>query len=100
MINGCDPREEHVVDRPCSPRARREHRARAIFLDQLRQMVKISATTIGLPSLRAGASVDIAGLGARLSGRYFVTKTSHTINDAGYLTKFEARREHDPGQAA
>jgi phage protein D len=100
MINVCDPREEQVVDLPVFTEREAENRARAIFLDQLRQMVKISATTIGLPSLRAGASVDIAGLGARLSGRYFVTKTSHTINDAGYLTRFEARREHDPGQAA
>ena len=33
------------------------------------------------------------GLGARFSGTYFVTDSTHTINDSGYITKFNARRE-------
>jgi hypothetical protein len=41
--------------------------------------------------------VRIAGLGVRFSGEYFVTETTHTINDSGYITRFNARRE-DPGR--
>jgi phage protein D len=37
--------------------------------------------------------VRIAGLGARFSGEYFITDTTHTISDAGYITKFNGRRE-------
>jgi phage protein D len=57
-------------------------------------MVKASATTVGLPDLRAGRRVQIAGVGSRFSGTYFVTDTSHTIGDGGYTTRFNARREN------
>ncbi len=38
----------------------------------------------------------IKGLGARFSGTYFLTETTHTIGAGGYTTRFGARRE-DPG---
>jgi hypothetical protein len=37
--------------------------------------------------------VAITGIGARFSGLYFVTATTHTIDDSGYVTEFNARRE-------
>ena len=49
-----------------------------------------------LPELRAGTKVLIGGLGARLSGEYLVTKTTHGFSDRGYTVQFEARREHIP----
>ena len=48
---------------------------------------------VGLPDLRAGRVVTIDGVGARLYGTYFVTKTTHTIDDSGYITTFDCRRE-------
>jgi phage protein D len=56
-------------------------------------MVEANGTTVGLPDLRSGQQIVIRGLGARFSGIYFVIKTTHTINDNGYVTKFTARRE-------
>ncbi|APX11982.1 phage late control D family protein [Tateyamaria omphalii] len=97
MIRNCDPREELVVERPVFTAREAKNMARSILLDQHKQMVKAQGTTIGLPRLRAGLSIQIAGVGSRLSGRYFVTKTTHTINDNGYITKFEARRENIEG---
>ena len=39
-------------------------------------------------------------IGSRLSGKYFVTDTTHTFNASGYITKFGARREDpDTGEA-
>ena len=49
--------------------------------------------TVGLPKLRAGTLVNIQGIGARLSGTYFVTKTTHTLGESGYVTEFDCRRE-------
>ena len=68
-------------------------RAQALLSDKLKQMVEGSGSTVGLPDLRAGQQVLIRGLGARFSGIYFVTKTTHTVNDSGYVTRFTARRE-------
>jgi len=48
---------------------------------------------IRLPDLRAGRKVDIEGLCSHFNGTQFVTKSTHTISDSGYTTKFDARRE-------
>jgi phage protein D len=92
--SGCRPREEVTVNEPQFTPDQAQRRAVALMDEKLKQLVEASGTTVGLPDLRAGQHVRIAGLGARFSGTYFVIKTSHTINDSGYVTKFTARREH------
>jgi uncharacterized protein len=52
-----------------------------------------SGSSIGLPTLRAGQTVTMAGMGARFDGTYRLTKTTHAIGGAGYTTTFEARKE-------
>jgi phage protein D len=95
LLQRCDPREEEVVDKPVfTPREAREL-ARSILRDRQRQIVKASGTTIGLPRLRAGSKIEILGLGARFSGSYFVTETTHSLSDSGYTTRFKARREEE-----
>jgi Bacteriophage probable baseplate hub protein len=100
MVRKCDPHEEYVVDEPVFTEREARDRARALLLDQHKQMVKVSATTVGLPKLRAGSKVEIGNIGSRLSGTYFVTRTEHVINDSGYITKFNARRENEAQGAA
>lgn len=93
LLEECDPREEIVVNEPSFTPAQARERALAILMERFKEMVTASGTCIGLPDLRAGQRVKIAGLGSRFSGTYFVTDTTHTINDQGYITKFNARRE-------
>jgi phage protein D len=88
------PRGESVVDEPVYTPAQARERASAILMDRLKEVVKASGTCIGLPDLRAGQRVQIEGFGPRFSGTYFVTETTHTINDSGYTTRFNARREN------
>lgn len=86
-------RGEVVVDEPQPTQERARRRALNILSDRLKQMVTATGSCIGLPDLRAGQHVRIKGVGSRFSGLYFVTETTHTINDQGYTTKFTARRE-------
>jgi phage protein D len=95
LLQKNDPREEIVVNEPVFTTKQAKDRAFSILSDRQKQMVKASFTTIGLPDLRAGRQVLIKGVGARFSGLYFVTDTTHTIGNNGYLTKFNARREDD-----
>ena len=95
LLKKCDPREEVVVEEAFFSKRQAKDRARAILMDRQKEMVKASATTVGLPDLRAGKMVQIQGLGSRFSGTYFITDTTHTIGNSGYTTKFNARRE-DP----
>jgi phage protein D len=97
LLEKCDPREEVVVDEPVFTKTQARKRAIAILMDRQKEMVKAGGTTVGLPDLRAGKQIIIKGIGARFSGKYFVTETTHTINDSGYITKFKSRREDDGG---
>lgn len=100
MLDTGDPREEVVVDEPVFTPAQARERATAILLECYKGLVKASVTCVGLPGLRAGQRVRIEGVGARFSGSYFITETTHTIGDGGYTTKFSARREDETRQAA
>jgi Bacteriophage probable baseplate hub protein len=92
-LENCDAREERVVDEPVFTQDEADERAMGILLERSKDLVKASGTCVGLPELRAGQRVKIAGLGARFSGEYFITDTTHTISDGGYVTKFNGRRE-------
>ncbi len=96
----CDPREEVVVDRPVFTREQARDLARAILRDRAASVVIAKGTTIGLPELRAGTKILISELGARLSGEYLVTGTEHSLTDAGYTVRFDARREQLAGAGA
>ena len=93
LLNACDPREEIVVDKPVCTEKEAKALAQAILKDRLKEIVKASGTCVGLPDLRAGKKVEIEGLGSRFNGSYFITESTHTISDSGYITKFNARRE-------
>jgi Bacteriophage probable baseplate hub protein len=66
--------------------------AQAMFNQRRRQLVTVSGATAGLPYLRAGQVVELAGIG-RFSGRYYLTETAHTLGDGGYETSFSAEQE-------
>jgi phage protein D len=90
-------RQQQVVDLPVFTAAEAKQRARALLMDRSNQIVKAHGKTVGLPALRAGTLVNIQGVGARLSGTYFVTKSTHTLGDNGYVTEFDCLRQ-DPGK--
>jgi uncharacterized protein len=102
-ING---RQEDISHLPVRTKDEATQRAKQILGDQTRRLITASGGTVGLPDLRAGSLVVIQGFGARrvrgqvvkeqetpFDGQYFITETTHTINDQGYRTQFKARRE-------
>lgn len=93
LLNKCDPREEVVVEKPVHSKEEARKVAIGILKDRHKEMVKASASCVGLPGLVAGSKVEIENLGSRFSGTYYVTSTTHTLGDSGYTTRFEARRE-------
>ena len=97
LLNTCDPHEDQVVSEPVFTDGQALARARDILANRFRDMVTCSATTVGVPDIRAGRNVIITGAGSRFNGNYFVTQTTHSIGESGYTTTFNARRE-DPGQ--
>ncbi len=100
LVDQCDPQVDECVDLPVFSRADARQRAIALMRDNSARILRASGTAIGLPDLRAGTRVRIGNLGARISGDYLVTKTTHTIGEGGYTTKFECRLEDFKGAQA
>jgi uncharacterized protein len=99
-------RSEIVTDKPAHTRKEARDRARAILEDQSKKLITAQVTTVGLPDLRSGCTVEILGFGVTtdaqgnlfgagsdFDGEYFVTESTHTIGNNGYTTDFTARRE-------
>jgi phage protein D len=88
-------REEVVAGEPVYTTGEAKQRAVNVLRDLNRQMVTVTGVTVGLPDLRAGRVVYLSKVDPRIDGRYFVTTTTHVLNDMGYRTTFTARREDD-----
>lgn len=72
------------------PRLKRK--AIAAFLKRVREFMTAEAQVIGLPRLRPGVHVDIVGFRPPFDGYYYVTKTVHSLDAAGYKTQLSLRR--------
>ena len=70
--------------------------ADTIALSQLNQMslayIAGEGRCRGDASLRAGTVIEIADVGTRFSGLYYVTATTHRFQDGDYWTEFSVRR--------
>lgn len=86
-------RQEVIAHKPVASLDEAKTLARQTLENIAKDMVKATASTVGLPDLRAGGIVLVGGVGKRFNGRYFVTSTTHAIGDNGYTTQFECRRE-------
>lgn len=100
LLSCGEPREQKVVDQPVFTRQQAKAKARAILLASYREMVTASVKVMGMPDIRSGQRVSIQGVGSRFGGTYFVTETTHTFDDNGYITEFSARRENECGAGA
>jgi phage protein D len=47
---------------------------------------------LGNPEIRAGNTMEIKGLGKRISGVYYIISTVHSIKKGVYNTSFKVRR--------
>lgn len=68
--------------------------AKSILTEILQGLFEGSGSTIGNPRLRAGDMVEIRGIGKRFSGKYTLSKVTHTISTSGYITQFEVSQRN------
>jgi uncharacterized protein involved in type VI secretion and phage assembly len=63
--------------------------AKAVLEAILEGLLEGYGDCIGIPELRAGEMVQIAGVGKRFGGAYRLRRVTHTIDNSGYRTNFE-----------
>jgi phage protein D len=62
------------------------------LMELANQYTSGTGQVIGMPDLRPDDTVEIVGVGERFSGRYHVTKVTHTLGASGFTTGFEVDR--------
>lgn len=65
--------------------------AKAVLLKASDTLIEGEVKSIGLPQIRTGVNIVLAKVGKRFSDKYYVTETTHTINDSGYFTLFRVK---------
>ncbi len=90
-------KQDRVVDAPVMSEQEAKALAVSLLRERAYEFITGSGRVIGLPDLRPGDNVFLAGLGRRFSGRYFVKKVEHSLGGSGYLTSFEVRKFADGG---
>jgi phage protein D len=86
---GVAERNQTATVDPIPPSEKREAKRRADtrFKRAERDSIKLSARVIGDPTIEAGHVVEIRGIGAWLSGKYYLREVKHTISARGYFTE-------------
>jgi uncharacterized protein len=84
---------EAVVDRPVASAGEASQMAKARFNDLAMEFVTGEGKATGDPGIRAGSVVELAGLGKRFSGLYYVCSSDHRVGAAGYTTDFTVARD-------
>ena len=81
-----------VVDQPIYTQTEAEQIAKAKFNDLSINFITGEGTAIGNTGVNAGDVIELKKLGKRFSGSYYVTSSTHTIDNQGYITKFRVGR--------
>lgn len=69
-----------------------ENIAKARYNLMLKEFITGSGKCTGNPQIRAGKTIEVKGLGDRISGVYYVISTVHSIKKGAYNTSFKVRR--------
>jgi phage protein D len=88
--------EEQVVEDPIENQAEADAKAKGLLARKLQDLVTATGSTVGTPRLRAGKEIAVRGVGARYSGKYLLTETTHKVSSSGYTTDFKARMVGGP----
>lgn len=83
---------KEITDQPVNSVEDAERIANSELEKISENLIRGAAMTLGLTQLRPGICVQLDGLGSWFSGKYYVEKVTHRLDENGYRTSFEGRR--------
>lgn len=66
--------------------------ARRRFRGGERASLKLSAAIVGDPTIQAGTTITVEGIGQKYSGNYYIEEAVHSVGTGGYQTKLTMNR--------
>ena len=82
---------EYEVREPVKTVAEAKQRAKSLLRNFSLNYFKVKIKLIGIPDLKPGITISIAGLGKRFSRDYYVEKVVHSISGQGYESTISVR---------
>ncbi|HEU4406557.1 MAG TPA: contractile injection system protein, VgrG/Pvc8 family [Polyangiaceae bacterium] len=83
----------NVAPTSASSAGRAQREADARFVKAERDAVKLSLQVVGDPTLAAKTVVEVRGISALLSGKYYVREVKHTLGGGGYVCDLTLTRD-------
>jgi phage protein D len=92
--------KEIVVNRAPATQGDADAMAQSVCDEIGNSFIQAEGVSTGNPEVKAGAIVELKGIGQRFSGRYRITRSVHRYIKGGYTTRFEVtgRRANTIGQ--
>ncbi len=81
-----------ILDNMVIDRDDAENIAKARYNLILKEFIIGQGKCVGNPEIRAGKTIEIKGLGDRISGVYYIISTVHSLKKGVYNTSFKVRR--------
>lgn len=82
-----------VVSQPVSSKAEADQIAAGQFKEMAIAYILAEGSCTGIPTIRITKTIEVAGVGKRFSGLYYVNSTEHRYSESqGYTTFFVAKR--------
>lgn len=75
---------EYEIKAPVKSVEEADMLAASVYSDLSSTLLQGEVRSIGIPDLKPGMKVNLAGLGSRFSKEYYIAKAVHVINDQGY----------------
>ena len=79
----------YVVNQPLASQSAADTLAQAIYDNLEGRFIQAEGQCLGDPAIRPGQTIEMKTLGERLSGKYYLSSVTHTVNGTeGYTTTF------------
>ncbi|MBI5788693.1 MAG: phage late control D family protein [Candidatus Schekmanbacteria bacterium] len=99
MVDGATGEEKYEAQEtgkiiPCPEQTKKDNQALAESVKQNAQLdqLEAEATVIGIPTIAAKEIIEIAGVGNKFSGNYYIKQVRHEIGAGGYLMTLDLKR--------
>ncbi len=85
-------RKKYISGKKVDDKADSDNVAQAALETTSNKLITCNVKTLGMPELKPGICIELKGLGDWFNGKYYVSKTTHTISSSGYECSFSAWR--------
>jgi phage protein D len=85
-------RKKYISGKKVDDKADSDNVAQAALEATSNKLVTCNVKTPGMPEIKPGICIEFKGLGDWFNGKYYVSKTTHTISSSGYDTSFSVWR--------